>query len=274
MTTDGLDAVRDLYAARPEGLRLASAGGTLEFERTKEIVTRSLPTPPATIADIGGGTGAYSLWLAGQGYTVVHRDLIPGHVEQLSRAISSTMNIETMVGDARALDLEDNSADGALVLGPLYHLERRSDRILALREAARVVRPGSPVFVAAVSRWMQRIFGNLARGLAEAHPSLEVRTDSWERTGWIPPLPGLPGWFSCYTHRPRQLRAELTAAGLEVVSVVAIEGPAVLLADLEARMQARASREVVLSTARALESVPELTGVSPHLLAIGRSPGV
>jgi hypothetical protein len=36
----------------------------LEFERTQEIVLRHLPERPATVADIGGGPGRYSLWLA------------------------------------------------------------------------------------------------------------------------------------------------------------------------------------------------------------------
>jgi hypothetical protein len=37
-------------------------------------------------------------------------------------------------------------------------------------------------------------------------------------------------------------------------------------------MQADEARRVVLTTARALESVPELVGLGPHLLAIGRRP--
>ena len=43
--------------------------------------------------------------------------------------------------------------DAVLLLGPVHHLRRRADRVRALREARRVVRPGGPVFVAAISRW-------------------------------------------------------------------------------------------------------------------------
>ena len=45
-------------------------------------------------------------------------------------------------GDARALPFADASADALLLLGPLYHLQERADRLRALREAARVLRPG------------------------------------------------------------------------------------------------------------------------------------
>jgi ubiquinone/menaquinone biosynthesis C-methylase UbiE len=39
----------------------------VEFERTKEVVARLLPPPPASVADIGGRPGRYSIWLAKEG---------------------------------------------------------------------------------------------------------------------------------------------------------------------------------------------------------------
>jgi len=70
------DVMQQYYELGKEAARLSSSGaGRPEFERTREIVLRHLPEPPATIADIGGGPGRYSLWLAGLGYRVVHRDL-------------------------------------------------------------------------------------------------------------------------------------------------------------------------------------------------------
>jgi len=62
-------------------------------------------------------------------------------------------------------------------------------------------------------------------------------------------------------------------AGLEVQDLVSVEGPAYLLADLAERLEDPAARAVVLDTARALERVPELLGVGPHLLATGIRPG-
>lgn len=74
-----------------------------------------------------------------------------------------------------------------------------------------------------------------------------------------------------YGHRPLQLAAEVKTAGLEVVELVAVEGPASLLDDLEERMADDTARRVVFETAQALEAVPEVLGVSPHLLVTART---
>ena len=57
-------SIEQYYAEYPEHERLRSARGQLEFERTKRIVQRFLPSSPAIVADVGGGTGPYSFWLA------------------------------------------------------------------------------------------------------------------------------------------------------------------------------------------------------------------
>ena len=65
------------YSRGEERGRLVAGRGLLEFTRTTEILLRRLPTAPALVADIGGGPGRYALWLAGLGYRVEHRDLMP-----------------------------------------------------------------------------------------------------------------------------------------------------------------------------------------------------
>jgi hypothetical protein len=86
----------------------------------------------------------------------------------------------------------------------------------------------------------------------------------------MPPL--FPGSFTAYCHRPQQLRAELRAAGFAVVDLVSVEGMAFMLHDLDERMRDPLDRRVVLEAARAIERVPELLGVGPHLLATGVRP--
>ena len=58
------------YAASAEESRLATGAFQLEFERTKDILSRVLPPPPARVIDVGGAAGSYSAWLAAQGYEV------------------------------------------------------------------------------------------------------------------------------------------------------------------------------------------------------------
>ena len=247
--------------------RLTGGRGDLEFARTVEIVLRRLPAAPAVVADIGGGPGRYALWLASAGYQIEHRDLMPLHVEQLmtqADALGLT-GIHTAVGDACDLDLPATSADAVMLLGPLYHLADREMRVRALRECARVVRPGGPVFAAAISRWAVRIDGMLRERLYLAHPQVRDIVGEVERTGILPPLK--EGGFTAYLHRPTELRDELTEAGLDVTDLVSVEGPAFILGDLDARMIDATDRDVALEVARAIERVPELIGFGPHLLA-------
>ena len=72
----------------------------------------------------------------------------------------------------------------------------------------------------------------------------------------------------------RQLAQDADGIGLTVADLVSVEGPAFLLADLAERLADPAARAVVLDTARALERIPELLGIGPHLLATGFRPGV
>jgi SAM-dependent methyltransferase len=260
-------AMRVYYERGQERERLTDGRGDLEFTRTTEIVQRRLPEAPAVVADIGGGPGRYSLWLASRGYRVEHRDLMPLHVEQLTADMAGVPGIRTAVGDARELDLADASVDAVLLLGPLYHLVDRTDRVRVLRECARIVRPGGAVFAAAISRWAVRIDGMLRERIYLQYPAALELVDEVDRTGVLPPVGD--GAFTGFCHRPGELRDEVTEAGLEVVDLVSVEGPAFILGDLDARMADPADRAITLEVARAIERVPELAGFGPHLIAVG-----
>ncbi|HET9899296.1 MAG TPA: class I SAM-dependent methyltransferase [Streptosporangiaceae bacterium] len=266
MSSSERSDIEAYYAQGDElGRLVAGAIGALEFERSKEIILRRLPPAPAVVADIGGGPGRYALWLAELGYEVEHRDLMPLHVEQLLASLDGAGPVRTGIRDARDLDLGDASVDSVLLLGPVYHLKRRADRVLALREAGRVVRPGGPVFVAAISRWAPRLDAVLRHRLDLSYPQLVPELFELERTGRGKPV--LPGGFTAYFHRPGQLRQEVRAAGLEVADLVSVEGAAFLLGDLADRMADPDGKQVVLEAARAIERVPELVGLGPHLIA-------
>jgi SAM-dependent methyltransferase len=251
------------YEQGKEQDRLAGAKGVLEFERSKEILQRRMPPAPAVVADIGGGPGRYALWLAEQGYTVQHRDLMDLHVEQL-RA-SGNRSIQTRTGDARAVDLPDSSVDAVLLLGPLYHLPEGADRIQALKEARRIVRDGGPIFVAAISRWAPRLDGVLQERLYERSPHFPSLLPEIERTGSLPPV--VPSGFVGYTHRPRDLVDEISQARLQLDDLVGVEGLPLAETDMASRVSDHTAWDVLLDAARAIERVPELLGLSPHLIA-------
>ncbi|MGH6915718.1 MAG: class I SAM-dependent methyltransferase, partial [Geminicoccales bacterium] len=150
---------------QPEQTRLVAGLGQIEFLRTQEIVRRFLPAAPLDILDVGGANGIHAAWLAGDGHRVHLVDPVPLHVEQArERAGSLDAPFTCEVGDARSLSQPDGSADAVLLLGPLYHLQEEADRVLALSEARRVLRPSGLVFGAAISRFAS-LFDGLARGM-------------------------------------------------------------------------------------------------------------
>src|SRR3954454_14819286 len=108
----------------------------LEGLRSGEVPVRPLPPAPASVLDVGGGPGRYASWLAGLGYDVTLVDPVPLHVEEAAAAGPFT----AMLGAARALEVATGSFDVVRLMGPLYHLTERADRLLALAEARRAAR--------------------------------------------------------------------------------------------------------------------------------------
>jgi len=268
-TPPGFDrAIAAHYAPGAERDRLAAGGGLVEAARTREVIARRLPPPPARVLDVGGGPGAYARWLEELGHDVVLVDPMPLHVEQARETLRRGT---AKVGDARRLDEPDASFDAVLLLGPLYHLVERDDRLAALRESARVLRPGGVVFVAAISRFASA-FDGMARGHIDDPRFARIVEDDL-RDGLHRNDDGRPEWFTtAYFHTPDELRAEVVAAGLEITALVGLEGPTWLLADLDAKWADVARRERWMTVLRAIESAPSILGVSAHLLAVARRP--
>jgi hypothetical protein len=143
--------------------------------------------------------------------------------------------------------------------------------VRALREAGRVGRPGGVVVAAAINRYAPRLDGVLMKQLYREMPHiLGLLADEVEVTGVMPPVH--PSAFTAYAHRPDELRAETVDAGLVVEDLVGVEGLAFAMPDLAERLADEQDRAVVLECARVLQRVPELLGLSPHLLVVARIP--
>lgn len=265
--------VHDHYAAGRERDRLTSGQGRLEALRTTELLGRWLPAPPAVVLDVGGAAGHDALPLAAQGHVVHLLDPVPLHVEQARAASAAARQplAAVLQGDARELPFEDASADAVLLLGPLYHLVERVDRLRALREARRVLRPGGVVVAAAISRWASTADGICAGLLRDPRFAELVEQDV--RTGVHDNRWSEPQWFAtAYFHRPEELAEEVREAGLEPDGPVAVEGLGGPATDLDAMLDDPATRERVLAALRRVEREPSLLGASPHLLVCGRLP--
>src|SRR5262249_47206181 len=247
--------------------RLAAGQGALELARTQALLERYLPAPPAVVADVGGGPGRYAVWLAKRGYRVHLVDPVPLHVEQARAAAKELAGAE--VGDARALGLSEASVDAGLLMGPLYHLPERGDRLQALAEARRVCRRGGVIVAAGISRFASTLDG-LRAGYLEDPAFASVAAGDRQDGRHRNPT-GDPAYFTtAYFHRPEDLAAECAEAGLAHDATLAVEGAAWLLSDLDARLADARRRAALLAALDALESEPALLGVSAHLLAVAR----
>jgi ubiquinone/menaquinone biosynthesis C-methylase UbiE len=270
MSITPLRDVVNYYTRFAEESRLETGSAQLEFERTKELLLRFLPAPPAQIVDVGGASGSYAFWLASLGYSVHLVDATPRLVEDAARRNrSAECRVASLaVGDARQLPRPAASADVVLLLGPLYHLTERSDRITALREAQRVLRKNSILIAAGISRYAATVDGltfhpglnsQLAtmrhRSLVDGQYRNETNTDRYFTTA--------------YFHRPEDLADEFREIGCRDVRVLGIEGPGWLLSDFQARWNDDTLRMEILTVARLLEEEESIRGASAHLLAVG-----
>jgi ubiquinone/menaquinone biosynthesis C-methylase UbiE len=269
---DSIQEILRHYGDVDESSRLDTGWFQLEQARTQELILRHLPPAPATIIDAGGGAGAYACWLAAMRYQVHLIDPVPKHVEQ-ARAKSSRQPhhplASAQVGDARRLPQGDATADAVLLLGPLYHLVEREDRLACLREARRVLRPGGLVWVAGISRFAS-LFDSLTHGFF-ADPGFAPILARDLEEGQHRNSTGNPLYFTdAFFHKPDELSEEVLAAGFQLVELVAIEGPGCLARDFDRWWNDPAQRERLLAVVRTVEREPSLLGASSHLMAIGR----
>jgi ubiquinone/menaquinone biosynthesis C-methylase UbiE len=259
------------YQQASEHERLYSGPAQLEFARTKEIIARWIDSPAAVVVDVGGGPGGYAAWLAELGHEVHLVDPVPQLVDHARslRSASGRDIASCSVGDARALNRSDRSADVVLLLGPLYHLIEAGERQLALKEAYRILAPGGILFAAAISRFASVLDGLRSDLFADPKFAQIVQRDLAD--GVHKNMTGKLNHFTTAKfHRPEELASEVTAAGFSLTSVIGIEGPGWLFADFDERWRDSRRREDLLRTARALEAEPSIQAVSAHLLAVAR----
>ena len=256
----------DVVAHYGDGAEQARLDGwSLERLRTEELLTRWLPRPPGRVLDVGGGPGRHAAWMAERGWAVTLLDPVPLHVTQASAVVGGRVEL----GDGRRLPHADETFDAVLVLGPLYHLVDAGDRVAVLREARRVVKLGGVVVAAAISRLASMLSGFAEGFIRDPRFREIVAGDLVDGTHRNPTRH--PNWFTtAFFHAPAQVESEMHAAGLEMVRVVGVEGPAWLWGDRGTEPDDEEWREAALWAARTVESDPEFVPVSAHLLAAGR----
>lgn len=145
-----------LYEYFDEDKRLnKNKANSIEFFTTTFYIDRYLKEG-MKILDIGAGTGAYSIYYANKGYDITAVEPVKRNVDVMkSKVIPGKMNIDIQQGNALNMEnLDDESFDIVLCLGPLYHLDSDKDKLKCIEETKRVCKKDGMIFYAYLSNDM------------------------------------------------------------------------------------------------------------------------
>lgn len=143
------DKVVNYYQVFDEWGRLDTPSGRLEFELTMSIILKNL-NKGDEILDLGGGPGRYTIELAKLGYHICLADLSEALLNEARDKVQK-MKLQNVkaINKTNAVDLstyKNDSFDGVLLLGPLYHLTTNEEREACIKEVYRVLKPNGVVF--------------------------------------------------------------------------------------------------------------------------------
>ena len=260
------------YAENEEGNRLSRSAGSLEFERTKEIIQRFAAKPPAVAIDVGGGTGPYSRWLAKEGYVVHLVEPAPNLLEkakQLSNQEPKSQIQSYSLSDARSMPFRDRFTDIILLFGPLYHLTDKIERLKAIKEAYRVTKNGGIIFAVGISRFASFMDG--FRNEYFTDPDFVSIVEEDIASGQHRNPTGKLEYFTeAYFHHPNELEREIKESGFNHLETLAVEGPAWMFDSLSKFWNDKKLKEKMLKLTRSIEKDPSILGASAHILVVGK----
>jgi ubiquinone/menaquinone biosynthesis C-methylase UbiE len=118
--------------------------GELAYRRLlDQFQKRIRPKPGEHCVDMGCGTGAFTRRLHVFGLRLTGVDISSGCI---SMAKEKSAGENYCVGDLMNLDFEPESADIIMYSGVLHHITERGERIRALQEGLRILKPNGRLF--------------------------------------------------------------------------------------------------------------------------------
>ncbi|HAT4125211.1 TPA: class I SAM-dependent methyltransferase [Clostridium perfringens] len=274
MIMENIEEVLKFYNDGAEKGRLERGLGKVELYRTKEIIKRYINKENNVIYDVGGGIGIYSSWLANMNNEVHLLELAPWAVEYAKRNQNENNEFVSEVCDARNINREDESADAILLMGPLYHLQNKSERLRVLNEAKRVLKKGGILFSVGISKfssttWALSTYGRDNNFLDD---DIYINMIEKELLSGIHNRPKEYPYFisQSYFHTPLELRQEIESVGLTTIQKYAIEGSIWITPDLNEKWEDKKSRERLLNILMLTENEESIMGISPHFMIISK----
>ncbi len=177
-----MSTLEEYYNSYDEENRLLSRHGQVEYLTTMKYIRENIAgVSDPEILEVGAGTGRYSVTLAKEGFRVTAVELVARNLELLKSKLDGSERITALQGNALDLScLPDNSFDLTMLLGPMYHLFTREDKLQALSEAVRVTKTGGRIMTAYCMNEptvIQYIFG--MNNLRETMMHFDMVTSDW-----------------------------------------------------------------------------------------------
>lgn len=254
------------YNKASEETRLDKGMGIFEFERIKSLIEKYIPFSSSKIIDIGGGTGKYSEWLAKKGHQVHLVEPVPKHIKLAENRANKLKNkFSVQLGESRKLEFKNNFADLIILHGPLYHLQKKEDRDLTIKEAKRVLKNDGVILGFAINYTASTLVG-LLNGLIHKKTFFEMCKDELT-TGIHNPPSDFP-WLLAegYYHNPEQLKEEFINQELTYLNTYAVEGMAWLDKDYFANMLNETKKKTLIELTKVTENDSYLLPFSPHMM--------
>ena len=223
------------------------------------------------VLDVGAGPGRYSEYLIKRKKCRVGLvDISEISLKLFADRIESRYKDNILfVRRASAINLDfvaDNYFDSVLVMGPLYHLKKETERRLALRECRRVLKNGGYVFASFVSPYP------LLPRILERDPGLLGNDNLLNKliNQGIVKSDKLSNWveqFRCWPSKAKQVMEE---EGFETMRLRSLEGIGTFFQKQQEKVLTNeADKNNWFNVLRKTCENPDLLGATIHFLYVG-----
>ena len=261
--------IKEYYFSEIEKNRLDLEIFILEGIRTKEIISRYLVKEKMNIIDIGGGAGYYSFWLQEKGHQVTLVDLSPKNIELAKQhSLNTGIHLNGLqTGDATALDFKEEEFDLVLLCGPLYHLTDKEERLKALSEAKRVLKPKGVLLTAVISRYASLIDG-FNRDLISDDQFQKMLIEDLNTGIHLNETENFEYFTSAYFHTPSEIKSEIIESKLKFDKLIAIESFGWCIDNMKTKSEDLNYMNKLRKIINMVETNEDIMAVSPHIMAV------
>jgi ubiquinone/menaquinone biosynthesis C-methylase UbiE len=264
---EDISDIRDMYDAGWEREANRLERHQLEHDITWCYLDKYLPAA-GQILEVGFGTGNYTIELARRGYNITGIDISPNMVNRTKERVAAAgldNVIHLNTGDGRILSgIPENKFDAALLMGPLYHLVSRNERLMALKRIFACLKVNGILFSSLISRY--GVLGNLMKekpgliqnqGLFGSHLLNGCDPECYQ--------PQFRGYFSLVD----EIRPLHEEAGFHTIDLAGAE-PAISADDESYNRLEGDVRQGWLELMFKISTEPSMIASSRHLLYVGR----